>query len=207
MSIRIIGADLGLNHGELIFFEFEVGPAFSHDEPELSVIHWDVVYSYNKKSQDSLKLTSTVSEISELCRNISVAIRNTFNGKTTLGVQIAADFDQTSVHWRTRKQQVVKLANYLGYLQRTVHELGISTISITPAEIRKWLGLAPSATKEEVHKHFVYHIRNNPSLKNTWRLIEESDNKQQDRRDSFVLSVFLAEAQLQKVAGGSNVRQ
>lgn len=203
---HIFGFDPGLAHGAMVFCSYMMSPTGYH------IQEFQVVFQYNKKSEYRLKMDSPVGDFARFFHHLrSCMIKALGPDRRWLSVQVLADFDQNSVHFHTQKKQVVKLAQFLGYLQRGFHELGTSTGSITPGKIRQWLSLKPSASKDEVHLAFTRYIESQDdeySKKILSDILEmPNDRTDRDILDSFIIAHFGAWVAYRKkyVGGGKHV--
>lgn len=193
--VKIFSFDPGLAHGAMLLCEWDIRP----DAMILS--NWGITYQYSKKQKNNLSMKSSSTELFHFFRNLRVEMlkqAGNLGGGTLTGYNIVSDFDMTSVHWHTRKQQIVKLAQLMGYLQRGFHEMGAITGTITPSQIRRWLLLKPSAGKEEVHQAFNEWMESaafiDDALPSAYHLINnnKSDQKDRDLLDCLVLNTFAA---------------
>jgi len=192
-TLRIFGLDPGLSHGALVACKFNMtrqGPVLS----EFQLVHrWDK--RKKKMKAKSLSINSSLGDIAKFTFEMMNSLQHELNLDEWIGSPLAIDYDQNSVYYRTRRAQVVKLGEVIGYLSRSFHDLLISPVHITSREIRSWLDLPLKSSKDDVHEAFrIFLIEF--SLDSSLDVLESGVLKDThgDLLDAFILCHFLVRA-------------
>lgn len=163
----IYGLDPSLRHGQLIKTEW------NFPRNGLPRVIWQPIYDWKKRNPISLSVKATPVEIHTLAKEI-------VQGVDAPGL-VGIDWDPASISWKSRRDQGIRLAFFMGYLSRVFLGIGCSTIFLTPRVVRETFGLHPRAPKEDVWKvAFERFIQNSKLELNS------------DIRDALILTYVVA---------------
>lgn len=141
MLQKALGFDISLRHGTLIEATWDL----SKDRQGL--VEYDIINHWTKGN--GLNEQSTLDDL----RRKAHTILQSFDGHHVGGVPLGLDYDPTTAFWGRRIQASV-LSFFVGYTIRTLELKGIPVVLISPAQVRRRLGLPHTAHKESIWELF-----------------------------------------------------
>lgn len=193
--IKTLGLDAGLRHGALVSTEFLVTLNKAHDDINLKLMDHEILYTWDKKSPFSLSQEASGNQISALCLELVRAIASQGvmikNGAIKRqNISIALDWDPMSIHWASRKLQMVKMSYFIGYISSMLQMHGYPVVYISPANARELLGLPPRSEKSILWNK----IQPIPGVSTFMEVpqVVKDISKEGDLMDAFLLSYLIA---------------
>lgn len=152
MLYHAFGLDPSLRHGALVFATFEFPQGESVSQYRI-LVDWDDSFSWDKKSEFAIGMTSPPGAVWALIRQVVRPLRADLS-RSPVGV----DWTIYSATWKGKKLQTAQQAYQVGYLTRAAHSLGHPVVYITPKAVRDNLALPGKADKTQAWDAFTNQV-------------------------------------------------
>jgi hypothetical protein len=143
------GLDPAINHGAAVRGHWQVTK-----KGQLLLESYDVVLLWSQTQGERV----AIEEMYGMADHMISCIQALPAIGAKVPLLMGVDWDDTSIYWQARRLQTLRLAQYIGWVSKSLAIAGIRPVWITPAKVRAHMGLKPREKKLVVLERFFERI-------------------------------------------------